>query len=180
MRAYLEGRGLPADLAVREGWYPTRLEGAPYLVVPATAEEPRNRFWQARALAPVEPRWRSPSGVRRGAAWVEVRPAAEPRGTVYVEGPMDALAAAAVGWHGVALLGALPPTAVLRAIARREWARPLVLVPDRDALVAWARVWLALPEALLLCLPPQWKDLAEMPAAERARWLEETGATTET
>jgi hypothetical protein len=193
--AYLESRGLDPSLASRNGWYPSRSAGDnhPRIVIPATASDPGNRFWQARLIPesrscgperglestigtggaiPVPPkRFQSPHAAR-GDALVLVW-GATPRRAVVCEGPMDALAAAGTpGTLGVGLMGATPPTATLEHLWKLTAALPVVLMTDADAPMAMIRVlnfMMTRGRSVLLAHPAPWKDLAEVPADQRDR-----------
>lgn len=135
MRAHLEQRGLSYPLARKNGWYPSEQAGDahPRIVVPATSGNPNNRFWQARLMVSANaPRWQSPHAVRDDAitlVWPETRPAP----SIITEGPMDALAAAMLGYCGLGLLGITPPDAALQLVATLA-SRPAYLILDLDAL----------------------------------------------
>src|SRR3990167_5064168 len=77
MADYLVGRGLSYQLARENCWYPSTSAGdaLPRVVVPAHGNLTTG-FWQARAMAPVEPRWQSPHGPR--VPWRRLRWAATP------------------------------------------------------------------------------------------------------
>ena len=104
--SYLLSRNLDYNVARYNQWYPTDLKG-PRVVIPCT-----QGFWQARAMEEDEPRYLSSRGSRNGAFCVvwplitEVIDRVLPPPTLIVEGPMDALAAAALGAVGIASLGA--------------------------------------------------------------------------
>lgn len=173
VRAYLSRRGLDADLALAHGWYASTHAGdhALRVVIPAFTLDPDNRFWQARAVDDADvPRYQSPAGCRAGAAVVRINPSGPPKGTALVEGPFDALAAAEVGWRGVAWMGKAPTEDAI-ALARTLCSRTaIVVVADRDALRDATRVWQRFPGAHLVDPYPH-KDLAEMPPNHREALL---------
>lgn len=140
--AYLDRRGLDLWTARFNGWYPSRSAGdsADRIVIPASP--PGLGFWQARAMDPAEPkRYQSPRGPRENAVVVVYSLRAMVKRLVIVEGPMDALAAAAVGATGIALMGNTPPSACFDYIAKKWPGAETLVVPDSDARDAGAR-WL--------------------------------------
>lgn len=173
MERYLHQRGLDHALACRNGWYASQAAGDAGLriVIPATASDPRNRFWQARSIDGTEPRYQSPHSAR-GDALTVVWPREQARGSVIIEGPMDALAAAELGYVGVALLGGNPSTEVLN-FARNlvQPYTPRLLIGDNDSpqFMAKLAAWFV-PCRFLL--PTPWKDLAECPRLQRRQLLE--------
>lgn len=188
-RRYLMQRGLEPHVARANAWYPSRQAGDDYLrcVIPATSRDRKNRFWQARLIDGKAPegakRYQSPAA-KRGDALIVVHPEYDPfgpepraRGTVLVEGPFDALAAAELGFVGVALMGNSPSEEILdHAKYWLEETPPAILVTDQDAVVAGADVgWKLLVhhglKSLSVLSPYPYKDLAEMPLAERRRLL---------
>ena len=126
MRKYLSERHLSMEVALANGWYPSVDAGDKQIriVIPATATPP-NVFWQARLIdgqahlgvsLPIK-RYQSPHAPRGDAiiaVWPTTPGAASlaPCGAVVlVEGPMCALAAAELGFTGIALMGNSPPHA---------------------------------------------------------------------
>lgn len=111
-----------------------------------------------------------------------VRPLDAPKGIIVVEGPMDALAAAGIGYLGVGLMGNTPTPATITHLveladvfADNDRAKFLI-VPDndapREAAMLAARLW----ERGVRCTIRQivgYKDLAAMPKALRAQWFED-------
>ncbi len=167
---YLRGRGLDPALARHAGWYPAEWAGALRVVIPALTAGPP-RFWQARAIteAPGVRRYESPRAPR-GEAVVAVFPPGASHGTVLVEGPFDALAAAGEGYVGIAWMGHRPTPEAL------DWARalarpPVAIVADRDATVDALRIWRRFPGARYGEPPPPYKDLAACPGEVRRRFL---------
>lgn len=180
---YLSQRGLSAPLARENGWYPSEdVPGdapgvVPRIVIPATASA-GHIYWQARAMGPWEPRYRCPRYPRRDAivwTWPERSRA---RGVVVVEGPMDALAAAEVGFYGAAMMGVDPPYAAITFLAlwcrRHAYVQKAVIVPDGDASgPTLSKVALVLASLGIdaYTLTPRDKDLASMSAADRKEFL---------
>jgi hypothetical protein len=174
LHGYFRARRLSGELAAENGWYPSRAAGdsAYRVVIPTVASDPRNNFWQARALDEgVTPRYQSPAACR-GDAVVVVRPGRAPvSAVVLVEGPFDALAAAGAGAVGIALMGCTPGAAVLAHVKALAGQAQVFLVPDRDALPAWVKIWNTFPSATCLMLDPPYKDLAEVPPDARRALL---------
>lgn len=144
MRRYLEGRSLSHALAVENGWYPT-LDYAmcARVVIPASSLINSWPYYQARLIEDAHSsvkRYVSPSAPR-GDALAVVFPNIGPktpypicRGVVIVEGPMDALAAAGLGYVGIGMMGNTSNEAVLNHIG--ELAKTFgtcIMLPDRDA-----------------------------------------------
>jgi len=171
---YLDRRGLDPWTARFNGWYPSRSAGdsAARIVIPAAPAG--LGFWQARAMDPEEPkRYQSPHGPRGNAVVVVYSLRAMVKRLVIVEGPMDALAAAAVGATGIALMGMTPPGSCFDYIAAKWPFAETLVVPDRDAQGAGAQ-WLAEltqreMDARLVLLPA--KDLAALNTSARTEAL---------
>ena len=170
-------RGLDPTLAMRNGWYASRAATDTELrvVIPCTSANLTNKYWQARLCRETKeklpPRYQSPSGVTRGDALAVVRPSTvgwpNPRGSVLVEGPMDALAAAEVGYVGIGWMGTDPgqaPIDFARTLLVKD--QPRYVVSDRDAISAAVRIWSQFVGAFLIN-PTPYKDLAAMPFEER-------------
>lgn len=182
-RQYLTSREVSAAVAEANGWYPTRLASGAHLVIPATTVSGRG-YWQARALEGQEPRYRSAPGGRGDAAIIvwpffPERGVLRPEVTVVTEGPLDALAAAALGFVGVALMGMRPPRGVWKVAEPFLAGRLVVVVPDLDALgagVRWAMAVRAVGGRPLVQTTAPAKDLAELPPAGRAHLLDEACA----
>lgn len=184
------------------------------VVIPGTSRDQANQFWQARLVeeghnpdpntppVPVEPtgealaaptapkRYQSPYATR-GDALIVLHPDysgpgndSPPPGSVLVEGPFDALAAAELGLLGVALMGNNPSAEALEHAV--EWLRaapPAVMVTDGDATVQGATLAGRLLaqyglKSLLVLSPYPYKDLGEMPLSERRRLFKEAGIAT--
>lgn len=171
---YLYRRGLDAVIARFNGWYPSRTAGdsAARIVIPASP--PGLGFWQARAMDPAEPkRYQSPHAPRENAVVVVYSLRSMVKRLVICEGPMDALAAAAVGFTGVALMGNTPPSVCFDYIAKKWPGAETLVVPDRDAQASGAQ-WLAELtsrdlDARLVLLPA--KDLASLNVSARTEAL---------
>lgn len=167
-RDYLKARGLNYMTAFDNGWYPSQDAGdsALRLVIPGYSRIKRNCYWQARAIDGNKIRYQSPHGVRRGDAIVVVWPSSIPKKWVIAEGPMDALAAAEVGFGGVGLMGASPPLEALQTARRVVGNTPVSVVSDEGALEAATALWGHFSGASLVTTYPH-KDLAEVPVGER-------------
>lgn len=180
---YLRGRDLDADLARKNLWFPSRdVDGYDRLVVPGTAGEPGNLYWQARLLpgqdasGPAPRRWESPHGCARGDALCLVWPRENRDRTrsAIVEGPMDALAAAGEGLVAVALMGVQPAYDVLLLTARLLRGTIPVIVMDQGAEREMAGNYTRLAELGLrgeLVSPYPHKDLAAMDRLARREVL---------
>mgnify|MGYP001574710167 CR=1 FL=1 len=180
---YLVSRNLDPFLALSvNGWYPAEIAGVARLVIPATASDPKNRYWQARALRPdAAKRWESPHGVSRGDAVVLTWPRVwlkevtkQPQPIVCVEGPMDALAASGEGLMALAFMGATPPEAALKFAAEIISPGHALLIMDADQPRAAVQLLEALVIAGVRCrlgTPYPWKDLAEATIKDRRRIL---------
>ena len=172
--AYLDRRGLDPFTARFNGWYPSRsaVDSADRIVIPASP--PGLRFWQARAMDPTyAKRYQSPHGPRENAVIIVYSLRAMVKRLVVCEGPMDALAAAAVGCTGIALMGNTPPSACFDYIAKKWPGAETLVVPDSDARDAGAQ-WLAEltqreMDARLILI--QGNDLAALSPAARTEAL---------
>ena len=175
---YLIKRGLSYELAQQNGWYASCHAGdqIPRLVIPAVRSDGKV-YWQARALtSEVLPRYQSPPG-SRGDAIVRVAPQHDWGDyAVVTEGPLDALAAAELGFDAFALMGNKPNDTILKHLL--SWLhlkRRTYLIADSDALfeATQTTMWLRgrWPGRTYLWLPYPYKDLAAMPKAERAERL---------
>lgn len=183
LKEYMKWRGMRLSTAVRNHWYVSRDAGDSYprVVIPATSANLGNRFWQARLITDIPgqyqaidavktpPKYQSPAGCQRGDAVVVVRPKGDPSGTCLVEGPFDALAAAAVGYLGIAWMGKAPGAGPI-ALALRLSVEPIYVIADSDAIDAAVNVWCHFPGAFMVN-PYPYKDLAEMDEQERKVFL---------
>jgi len=177
---YLRARGLSPRLARLNGWYPSVQAGDSALRIVMPASPMVMKFWQARLLEEpsrglMQKRYQSPHGARGPAVIIVYPNRIVDLTVVIVEGPMDALAAADAGAIGVSLMGNTPGPPPLEYIAVSFPTFRALVVPDRDAVDAGARIMLMLVghgmSAALLPLPPAWKDLADVPADKRAEFL---------
>lgn len=181
--AYLEGRGLSTHVAAENGWYPSEHANDRYLrlVIPATNSR-RYNYWQARAVDPdVKIRYQSPRCPRTDSIIIVYPVPSKHKhkhgaDTVIVaEGPMDALAAAELGFRAVALMGNQPSAAVLDFLVKEVPARAYRIVSDSDAPAAAAVIaqYLTIEHSVcahtLLTYPH--KDLAAAPYAYRKALL---------
>ena len=170
---YLIGRELDPLLARVNGWYPAVYKQAPRIVIPCS-NKAGVPYFQARDVSgKATLRYESPPASRDDSI-VIVWPLEAAKGTVILEGPMCALAAAALHYVGIAVMGNRPSRDVLSHIASLVRAfQPVQVVPDADmadlgvAMVSWLG-----QEGIscLLRLPPK-KDLAEMEPKERKSFL---------
>lgn len=175
--SYLASRQLDSRLARANNWYPSSSagDGLPRAVVSCEGNI-TSGFWQARLMVDVGAasalRWQSPHG-DRGDAVAMVFPRGEPLGGVVVEGPMCALAAADLGYLGVALLGATPSQHVWVNVLTTLVGFNIVAVADRDRPDLAAR-WVApLSNAgpTRLVVPTLAKDLADHTIEQRRQLL---------
>lgn len=184
MVEYLIGeRKLDADIAINNGWYPSRNAGDTELrvVIPCLSSDLANRYWQARRLVDSPDkyplRYTSPHHVRRGDALAVVYPlSSKPKGTVLAEGPMDALAAAEAGFMGIGWMGTDPGDAPMVLAHRlRIKNRPTYVFSDKDAIPAAVRIWSNFIGSMLINAYP-YKDLAAMPLEERLDYFSRTNS----
>lgn len=173
---YLQDRGLSPLTAQANGWYASRTAGDEELrvVIPCLSANLTNRYWQARLLRESNEkfplRYTSPHHVRRGDALALVYPLGDAvLGTVLVEGPMDALAAAGDGFQGIAWMGTDPGNDPIE-LARRLVVPPIYVVADKDAVKAAVNIWQQFVGAFMVNAYP-YKDLASVPKEERAAYL---------
>ncbi len=175
---YLRGRGLDVAIARRNLWFPSyHVDGYPRVVMPGTSDETGNLYWQARLLDPITlqdvpenahgrapRRYESPHGVRRGRSVVAMWPTgANPTRSVVVEGPMDALAAAEMGYYGIALMGVTPGAPILDFVATLVRGTECSVIMDVDQPEAMIDNLKHLVVAGITCRlisPAPWKDLA--------------------
>lgn len=180
MQSYLSSRGLSPGLAIENGWYPTIDEsGYPRVVIPTSTIKNTWPYYQARLTIPAPlnvPRYRSPAAPR-GDALAVVYPSRTHRGVIVVEGPMDSLAAAMMGFIGVGLMGATPGDEVLdhlEHIMTVYRGDESFVIPDRDAVeegaVIISKLWARGISCQLRTLVGA-KDLAEMSPEHRTLWF---------
>ena len=132
---YLSSRLLSPLLAKRNGWYPSRDAGdaALRVVIPCT-NSLRYNYWQARAIDKwVSIRYQSPRCARTDSIVVVYPDVISSNSVVIVEGPMDALAAAMLGFKAVAVMGNTPSNSVLDFLVREVAGTKYLLVADSDA-----------------------------------------------
>lgn len=175
MDAYLLDRHLSPDLARANGWYPSRYAYFPRIVIPCSnsAGVP---YFQARDMSGKSKlRYASPPASRDDSLVIVWPDESKPQlGGVIVEGPMCALAAAMLGYVGVALMGNQPTDAVLDHLAVYARAfQPVMIVPDADHLELGPLVLCALGQRGIasMILAPRKKDLGDMKPKERERFL---------
>lgn len=184
MKQYLEQRNLSHSLALDNGWYPTMdYDLCPRVVIPASSLANSWPYYQARLMIEAHSsikRYVSPSAPR-GDALAVVFPNIGPktpypicRGVVIVEGPMDALAAAGLGYVGIGLMGNTPNDAVLNHIEEIvKTFGTCIIIPDRDAeeqgIAVTAKLWARGVRCTLKRITGA-KDLAELDP-ERRRLL---------
>lgn len=182
MNLYLQDRSLSLDIARVNGWYPTMdLDIHPRIVIPCS-NSANIPYYQARSMNNGLPRYKSLAATREDSitvVWPRTNVLGEyltPRGSVVVEGPMDALAAAGWRYVGIALMGNDPPEEVFDYLL--TVVRPLgrvIVIPDTDHLEMGANVVTALSlrgiTETTMTIPVA-KDFAEMRLVERGRLLE--------
>lgn len=174
MDVYLAKRGLSFSLATANGWYAADYAYAPRVVIPCSnsAGVP---YFQARDMSgKAKLRYASPPASRDDSI-VLVWPKERARGSVVCEGPMDALAAAALDYVGVAIMGNQPTDEVLEFVAKNvRCIEPVIVVPDADAVEFGPNVFCALSQRGIsggILVPPK-KDIGEMTIQERRRFLQ--------
>ena len=144
MWKYLEDRALDGNIADANGWYPTiDYAMCARVVIPASSLVNSWPYYQARLIVEAHPnvkRYVSPAAPR-GDALAVVFPSKSPKGSVIVEGPMDALAAAGMGYVGIGLMGNTPNSLVLDHIESivKVFGQCFV-IPDRDAFTEGASI----------------------------------------
>ena len=169
LRRYLKGRQLSYEVASGNGWYAT-MDDQSYarVVIPASSLANSWPYYQARLIVEAPKavkRYMSPAAPR-GDALAIVFPIGEILGSIIVEGPMDALAAAGMGYVGVGLMGNTPNSDVMdhiRAIVH-VYGNCFV-VPDRDAFQEGVEITASLWTRGVPCILKRIvgaKDLAEL------------------
>ena len=145
MEQYLVGRGLAHWLAMENGWYPT-MDDQSYAraVIPASSITNSWPYYQARLIVEAPQavrRYLSPAAPRGDALAVVFPSKCVAKGSVIVEGPMDALAAAGMGYVGIGLMGNTPNSLVLDHIESivKVFGQCFV-IPDRDAFTEGASI----------------------------------------
>jgi hypothetical protein len=177
MKLYLSDRGLSFDLARSNGWYASRaanprylVDGIPRVVIPATSHIQGNVYWQGRDMSGRDPKRYTSPGAPSGDAVVVIWPKERTHRSVVVEGAMDALAAAEIGYTGVALMGLPTTPEAISLTAYLVRGTMCSLVADSDAIPAMTQILLSLIEkrcSARLLEPSPFKDLAEAPPDDR-------------
>lgn len=177
MARYLLARDLSPSIAIANRWYPSRCAGDSLarIVMPAKRTDGKV-FWQARAITEAaKTRYQSPH-TGRGDAVIVVAPydpKCRPTQAVMVEGPMDALAAAGLGFLGLAVMGNTPPASVLAHVDCLVQAMSVLhVVADADSLHLWSYKCAYFNHhgtRAQLVYPYPYKDLADMPHEVRVR-----------
>lgn len=169
LKDYLWNRNLSASLARVNGWYPAYYRGSIRVIIPCSNSRGLVYFQGRDITGAAEIRYASPP-VSRDDSIVLVWPKEDAKGMVIVEGPMDALAAADIGFLGAALMGNQPTQEVIDHLVRYARAfSPVLVLPDMDALVFGPNVLCGLSQQGVsgMILNPYKKDLADMTPAER-------------
>jgi DNA primase len=173
-KSYLRARHLDPELAKANGWYPARYKDTTRIIIPCSNRD-GVPYFQGRAMNDDPLRYASPP-VPRDDSIVIVWPdeSGPQRGGVVTEGPMDALAAAGMGFVGVGLMGNQPTEAVLEHLALFARAfQPIYVIPDADAPEFGSLVLGALAQHGLnvtVRIAPK-KDLAEMTIKQRREFF---------
>jgi len=137
MRAYLFHRKLCYKTAQCNFWYPTSKvrESDPVvrIVIPAVNSIGRP-YWQARAMVDHPLRYRSARGGRFQSivvVWPVISAIMDK--AVIVEGPMDALAAAGLGYLSIATMGEMFSSYAETYLSQKMYpGMPVVVIPDMD------------------------------------------------
>lgn len=178
MRAYLDKRDLSFDLAVMNGWYESSCAGDDYprVVIPAVTHVPGHAYWQARdTTGKAYLRYQTPKGPRYEAL-IQVLPLLDLKGTVIVEGPMDALAAAGAGYAGIALMGMTPGYSTIVQLTKLlDRHKPVFVLLDRDSNDNAHKLAIKLAglgvNSKVIFLPGPEKDLAQCTKLKRRKFL---------
>lgn len=179
MKAYLHGRRLSYATAKINMWYPTEnvkeRDPVPRIIIPAVNKYHRP-YWQGRAMLKHDLRYRSAEGGRFGSIVVVWPANGTKRELVLVEGPMDALAAASLGYLSIATMGASFTRYAVKFIKR---VLPpdiaVIVVPDVDAPEFGVENVAALSAAgrrTVLRMPVGVNDLSKMSLDAREELLE--------
>lgn len=176
MLDYLQARNLCHAVAEANGWYPAWVGDYvqyPRVVIPASSLTNSWPYYQARLLQsgpPIAKRYVSPAAPR-GDALAVVFPEKCALGSIIVEGPMDALAAASMGYVGIGLMGNTPSPRVLDHIESiAKIYGNCFVIPDRDAFSQGAEITAKLWARGLRCTLKSItgaKDLAELSPERR-------------
>lgn len=178
MKAYLHGRNLSYATANGNLWYPTdevkERDPVPRIIIPAINKYQRP-YWQGRAMLKHDLRYRSAKGGRFGSivvVWPMVHSKEE---IVLVEGPMDALAAAGLGFLSIATMGALFASYAVKFIKKvLPLDTTVIVVPDLDVPefgVENVSVLSSANRKTVLRMPVGGKDLTEMSLNAREELL---------
>jgi len=193
MKAYLHGRNLSYTTALRNYWYPTEKirerDPVPRIVIPCTNRYDRP-YWQGRAILPHDLRYRSAKGGRFGSIVVvwPIMPLVDKDGevktmcalwgrqpVVLCEGPMDALAAASLGYFSIATMGALFSKYALAYLENKIGTDvSVIVVPDLDCPEFGTQISLLLScrqRDVTMRMPVGAKDLAGMAPKAREELL---------
>lgn len=194
MRDYLQGRNLDYLSARRAGWFAAVFYG-PRIIIPCIRTD-GGTWWQARLIgglgveaAPenikvlppgTQKRWQGCRGYRHDAVCFIHGDSSMP--TIIVEGPMDALAAAGLGYPACAILGVDPPKVVYdhvaKLVARSYLRNKAIILPDMDRVARWQETQQELGQrgvnGVLRQIPGGYKDLAECPLEFRKEFLSGT------
>ena len=171
--AYLGMRGLDSTLAVANGWYPALYQGVPRIVIPCSNKAGVPYFQARDVTGRAKLRYASPPASRDDSI-VTAWPLTEAKSCVILEGPMCALAAAAQGHLGIALMGNQPSREVMERVSFYAKSFKLVqILPDADMMSMGASVMSWLSQEGITCilrmLPK--KDLADMSIKDRKGFL---------
>ena len=173
MRDYLTDRQLPFTVARQNGWFPAYYKGAPRIIIPCSNSANVPYFQGRDMTGKSKLRYASPAASRDDSI-VVVWPSERAKGTVIVEGPMCALAAADLGFLGIAVMGNQPTVAVLDHISSlvRNF-QPVIVVPDMDMMEFGPKVLGPLAQDGIsgAILVPYAKDFAGMSLKERRKLL---------
>ena len=193
---YLQRRGLSFTLARANFWFPSDQagDGSPRVVIPASATPP-NVFWQARAMDDNPKRYQSPAAPKGDAlvvvwpnakgnppdspddGFIQVRKSSVIQGFALFEGPMDALAAAELGYCGVATMGlpTIPGMEHFASMCLGAVNRSRIVVLDSDykkPMLQAAGMLLELGARVKILDPSPAKDFAELDRVHRLRLME--------
>lgn len=174
---YLADRGLSLEVARANGWYPTAWD-VPRLVIPCSNTGGSVYFQARRMDYSGDFRYRSPKSEALDSVvicWPYEFVVKHPH-AVIVEGPMDALAAACLGYVGVGLMGNKPPPERLEFIVATlgKSHAPFIIVPDLDDQAFGASLvtsFAMLGVTSAIAMPVGGKDLCEMSEAGRCNLL---------
>lgn len=181
MIEYLVARQLSYILAKDNGWFPAYYKNAPRIVIPCS-NSAGIAYFQARDMTgKAKLRYASPPASRQDSivvVWPGCALGSTIKGTVIVEGPCDALAAAEFGYLSIALMGNDPPEEVIQHIVATVKGKfePVIVIPDLDHLEMGAAVVGALTMEGVKCEARLFgtqggKDLADMTPRQRQEVL---------